>query len=119
MRDWIEDADAFNIAQLLVKDATLTLPAALQQYYHPTGKSGYKTRFQDFYNGRFGGNVNTAATTATSMLMAIDNIKITAGRQVFFNKKVAFKNSFQQPDLDDTESFSSGLVTKFLALIAA
>jgi hypothetical protein len=119
MRDWIEDADAFNIAQLLVKDATLTLPTALQQYYHPTGKAGYKTRFQDFYNGRFGGNANTAATTATSMLMAIDNIKIAAGRQVFFNKKVAFKNSFQPPDLDDTESFSLGFVTKFLALIAA
>jgi hypothetical protein len=114
MRDWIEDADVFNIAQLLVKDATLTLPAALQQYYHPTGEAGYKIRFQDFYNGRFGGNAKTAATAATSMLTVIDNIKIVAGRQVFFNKKVAFKNLLKQPDLDDTESFSAGFVSSWL-----
>jgi hypothetical protein len=113
------NADAFNIAQLLVKDATLTLPAALQQYYHPTGKARYKILLQDFYNGRFGGNAKAAAATATNMLMAIDNIKIAAGRQVFFNKKMAFKNLLKQPDLVDTESSSAGFVTKFLALIAA
>jgi len=102
-----------------VKDATLTLPAALQQYYHPTGKAGYKTRFQDFYNGRFKGNAKTAATTATSMLMAIDNPKIASGRRIFFTKKVAFKNLLKQPNINDTENFSAGFVTKFLALIAA
>jgi hypothetical protein len=118
MRDWIEDTDVFNIAQLLVKSAALTLPTTLQQYYHPTGKAGYKIRFQDFYNGHVGDNAKTATTTATSMLLAIDNIKIAAGRQVFW-KKVALKIRLKQPDLDDTESFSAGFVIKFLALIAA
>jgi hypothetical protein len=53
------------------------------------------------------------------MLMAIDNIKIAAGRLAFFKQKVRFKNRFYQPNLDDTESFSEGFVTKFLALINA
>lgn len=122
IRDWIEDADGFNIATLILSQGvSVTLPQALQKYYKPAGKSGYKTRYQDFYNGRFGGKTESAVQTAYALLFAPGNPKVGIFKEGLIYKRVTLINQFNitVPSSDDQNLFCKGFDTKFQSLIAA
>lgn len=119
IRDWIQDADGFNIATLLLQqDVSISLPTALEKYYNPTGKSGYKTRFQDFYNNRFGGKTESAVETAYAQLYSINNPKVLVFRNGLVYTRVKLVNQLNLPRLDDVHLFCKGFDTKFQSMIA-
>ena len=120
IRDWIEDADAFNITTLLLQqNISIRLPTALQKYYKPTGKSGYKTRFQDFYNGRFEGKTESAVQTAFALLKDSNSAEVILFREGIILDKMALLNRLQPPSQDETRSLCKGFDTKFQSMIAA
>ena len=79
LRDLIEDADAYNIAQDLRNG--MSIWAAM--YINYSG-GGYLSRFRRFLDGRFG-NANGAKAIARDVLTSIDDPIIYDGRIYLFN----------------------------------
>jgi hypothetical protein len=122
IRDWVEDMDGFNIATILVENPGMTLPTAMQQYYQPTGKSGYKTRFQSFYKNRFGGNQLDTIDAAYAVLNFTNNAEVVTFREGLLIQRVGFKrwaDIRSDPSWMDIRIFCRGLSTKMQSMIAA
>lgn len=117
LRPMLEDIDGYNIAMLLLNTGSLSLPDALHQYFQPTGKSGYKTRINDFYQGRFGGDTVNTVEIAIQILLSFKNWVIAAGRTALI---FAITGPFapDMPSVSNLRLFCRGLDDKLQELIA-
>jgi hypothetical protein len=112
--DWIEDADAFNIASQLHNNSSLRLDDAIKQYYKPTGTTGYWNRFSDFYQGRFNG---MAADICLSMLTDISNWRIAGAR--FWLIQGLNRVGLNYPKVGDLRGFCAGFEDTIQRLLKA
>ena len=114
MRPMIEDADGYNIGMMLKNNASLTLPDALRRYFKPTTKVGYRTRFTDFYNARFGSTTASTANITFSMLRNLSNNTINSIRfnlieWIFFPRLYLWGPRYSAvPSIDNTRKFCLG-----------
>jgi hypothetical protein len=100
----------------------MSLPTAMNQYFKPAGKSGYKTRIQTFYQGRFAGNPKTAAAYAFSFLFSVGgDIQFIPFREGLIFRRVisANRSNNSEPTKEEALLFCKGLGDKFEAMVAA
>ncbi|MCJ1252584.1 hypothetical protein MMC24_000390 [Lignoscripta atroalba] len=87
LRDMIEDADCYNIAmnlRTINNKPSWTVVDEIAFNLQPGG-GGYRSRFDRFYNNRFGGTKATASAIAKEMLTGGEAI-IVAGRTLLLEK---------------------------------
>jgi hypothetical protein len=112
--DFIEDADAFNIATMLRKNPSMTIYEAAKDYYRPGG--GYKQRFWTFYATRFDGDGNQGKIVARNMMVDTSDFWITTLRSAAAQKTAGLWPLVPDPwDLKDEEL--SGFVNGFISVL--
>lgn len=111
LEDWIIDVDAFLIAHRLLTTPNLATNTAIRSHFSVGG--GYATRYQDFYDIRFGGNDRRALEVAQYIFTNIDDQDWTLFRSAIgalWGTTFAGSSS----DIDDTQQaqFDQAFVLK-------
>lgn len=114
MLDFIEDADAFNIATILRKNPSMTIYEAAKNYYRPGGE--YRRRFWTFYATRFDGDGNQGKIVARNMMVDTSDFWITKLRPAAAQKTAGLWPLVPDPwDLKDEEL--SGFISGFISVL--
>lgn len=92
LEDVLSDIDAVNIARKMSSDNTIV--DVINEYYI----SGYRTRFNSFYNAKYGSNAQILRQAAIDVMVGTINEtpQMAAGRWLL-------KNTFSVPDFTDEE----------------
>ena len=115
LRDMIEDADCYNIAMKLNADPSLNIVDLIESNL----SSGYKTRMQRFFNGRFGSAAAARAIAKDDLSTGWDFL-VNAGKTALVIETagvpVKLPVNLNPKDLDD---FTKGFADRMQTLVAA
>lgn len=107
LEDLLGDADAVNLAQLLLDDPNATLYSKVVEYYNGTG---VQKRFRDFFVNEFGADTEQMRSGALDVLISADPDLIAA--RVALGEEYA--NSY---DDNDAQQMANGFTDKITALV--
>ncbi|OKL59350.1 hypothetical protein UA08_05229 [Talaromyces atroroseus] len=95
LRDFVEDADAFNIGKALNADPARTIVQEMTDLFRPDG--GYTNRFHRFWEKRFSGSVKVATELADHLLSTNGIADLVAIVRLRLIKKEEHRRSIVPP----------------------
>lgn len=115
LRDMIEDADCYNIASRLRANPNLSIADEVQANL----ASGYKTRMQRFFNGRFG-SASAAQAIMKDMLVPGNDMLVNVGRTKLIWDVAGLGTTLPfRLKAQDLNDFTKGVVDRLQALVVA
>ena len=115
LRDMIEDADCYNIGMKLQRNPSLNIADLIEDNL----TSGYRTRMQRFFNGRFGSAANAQASAKNDLSAGWD-LLVNAGKTALIIENagvpVTLPTMLSSQQLDD---FTKGFADRMQTLVAA
>ena len=115
LRDMIEDADCYNIATKLKANPAVNIADEIAYNL----ASGYRTRMQRFFNGRFG-SAAAAQAIAKDVLLPGSDLLVNAGRtKLIFDVAGVLTTLPVNLNAKDLDDFTKGVADRFQALVAA